>query len=79
MTTTVEWRKWNAMQTKPITNYDLLIRRSPEELAEFLWKRDIAIVEKASKAAGFTFTVDREECLKNVLDWLKQEVEDGRN
>lgn len=33
MTTTAEWRKWNAVQTKPVTNYDLLIRKTPEELA----------------------------------------------
>jgi len=36
MTTTAEWRKWNAMQTKPITNADRIRSMTDEELAEFL-------------------------------------------
>lgn len=29
MTTIAEWRKWNALRTKPITNYDRIISKSP--------------------------------------------------
>lgn len=29
MTTTAEWRKWNALRTKPLTNYDRLISKTP--------------------------------------------------
>ena len=32
MTTTVEWRKWNSLQTKPVTNYDRIISKTPKEL-----------------------------------------------
>lgn len=56
------------------TNYDRIISKTPEEMAVFLFNRDIDIVEKISEADGFTFTVDREKCLKNMLDWLKQEA-----
>lgn len=57
------------------TNADRIRAMTDEELAEFLWNRDIDIIEKASKATGFTFTVDRKQCLKNVLDWLREEGE----
>lgn len=57
------------------THGDQLRAMTDEELAEFLLNRDLDVVEKASKAAGFTYTVDREPCLANVIDWLKQEVE----
>lgn len=36
MATTVVWQKWNTLQTKPITNYEMLIRKTPEELASFM-------------------------------------------
>lgn len=61
---------------EPKTNADRIRAMSDEELAQFIWDRDIDIVEKASVAGQFTFTVDREECFKNVLDWLKKEVEE---
>jgi len=38
MATTVEWRKWNVMQTKPITNADRIRSMTDEELAAFLVK-----------------------------------------
>lgn len=61
---------------KPMTNADRIRAMSDEELAQFIWNRDIDIVEKASVAGQFTFTVDREKCFKNVLEWLKKEVEE---
>lgn len=57
------------------TNADRIRSMSDEELAQFIWNRDIDIVEKSSVVGQFTFTVDREKCFKNVLDWLKAEVE----
>lgn len=57
------------------TNADRIRAMSDKELASFLWNRDMDIVEKASKAIGFTFRVDEEQCLLNVLDWLRQEAE----
>ena len=57
------------------THGDQLRAMTDEELAEFLLNRDLDVVEKASKAAGFTYKVDREQRLVNVIDWLKQEVE----
>ena len=38
MTTTAEWRKWNAMQTKPITKADSIRAMSDEELADLFSK-----------------------------------------
>ena len=60
----------------PMTNADRIRAMSDEELAQFIWNRDIDIVEKSAVAGHFTFTVDREECFKNVLDWLKKEAEE---
>lgn len=63
---------------QPKTNYDRIRAMSAEELAEFLLNRDLNDVEKASKAVGFTYKVDKERCLANVIDWLKEEaVSDG--
>lgn len=58
------------------TNADRIRSMSDEELAQFIWNRDIDIVEKSAVAGQFTFTVDREKCFKNVLEWLKKEVEE---
>jgi len=58
------------------TNADRIRSMSDEELARFMWNRDIDIVEKAAKATGFTYTVDMEKCFENVLNWLKQEAAD---
>lgn len=56
------------------TNSDRIRGMSDSELAEFLLNRDLDVVEKSSKAVGFTYKVDREPCLVNVLEWLKQEA-----
>lgn len=68
----------NFVEPKPITNAGRIRSMTDEELAEFLLNRDLNDVEKASKAVGFTYKVDRERCLANVIDWLKEEaVSDG--
>lgn len=58
-----EWRKWNAVQTKPVTNYDLLIRKTPEEMAA--WIADHPVVSEYD---------ENNPQHKAWLDWLKQEV-----
>lgn len=58
-----------------MTNADKIRAMTDEELASFLWNRDMNIVEKASKAVGFTFRVDEEQCVSNILNWLKEEAE----
>lgn len=60
-----------------ITNGDKMRAMTDEELAEFLLNRDLDVVEKATKAVGFTYKVDREPCLVNVIDWLTQEAEEN--
>lgn len=37
MTTTTEWRKWNAMHTKPITNADHIRSMPDDEIGEWYW------------------------------------------
>ena len=60
---------------KPVTNADRLRSMTDAELAEFLWNRDIQIVERASKAAGFNYHYDEAQCIQNISDWLKSPVE----
>ena len=69
-------REWADALAHPKTNADRIRAMTDEELAEFLLNRDLGVVEKASKAVGFTYKVDREPCLVNVIDWLKQEAGD---
>lgn len=61
-------------EPKPMTNGDRIRSMTDEELAKFLLNRDLDVVKKASKAVGFIYKVDREQCLVNVIDWLKQGV-----
>lgn len=67
MTTIAEWRKWNALRTKPITNYDRIISKSPEEMAEFMAKTHC--VHKAPHCR-------ESDCTQCWLDWLQKEVSD---
>lgn len=62
MTTTAEWRKWNALNTKPVTNADRIRSKSDEELAE--WLCDIA---------GWLPMYEGK--MHPILDWLKEEAE----
>lgn len=60
---------------KTTTNANRIRAMTDEELAEFLWNRDIQIVERASKAAGFNYYYDEAQCIQNISDWLKTPVE----
>ena len=61
---------------KKQTSADFIRSMSNEELAKWLWMRDIAVVEKISKVGYFTYSADSEKCEKQLLDWLNQEVEE---
>lgn len=59
----------------PMTNYDLLIRKTPEELAEFLGK--VTAGGYGMCAPGHYDCTGKDSCAPCWLDWLKQEVEEG--
>lgn len=61
-------------ESRAVTNGDRIRRMTDDELAEFLLNRDLDVVKQVSKAFGFIYKVDREQCLVNVIDWLKQEA-----
>ena len=58
-----------------ITHYDLLIRKTPEELAEFLWSIGASPFNGAVYINGKPIfsTADGNKW----LDWLRQEADDG--
>ena len=70
MTTTAEWRKWNAMHTKPITNADRIRAMTDEELAEFIGGDPMHDI-----CPSDCFEDPDRPCKVCVLKWLKQEGE----
>ena len=62
MTTTAEWRKWNALNTKPVTNADRIRAMTDEELAAYLSG------DEAYERTHWTMI--------HWLDWLKEEAID---
>lgn len=73
MTTTAEWRKWNAVQTKSITNADRIRSMTDEEMAEFMVKIEVA----AYKRREPDVVCNEERFKAQWLDWLKKEVTIG--
>ena len=74
MTTTAEWRKWNAMQTKPITKGDLIRAMTDEELAEFMCHN------VSNGTVNCAFCAAAEFCRighNGWLYWLQEEITDG--
>ena len=70
MTTTAEWRKWNAIRTKPITNADRIRSMTDEKLAN--WLEQFASCELCPairERCGYG-----DGCVKAWLDWLKEEA-----
>lgn len=60
--------RWREKETeKPLTKYDLLLRKSPEEMASFIQQ-----VEVESTCAG-------DRSYMEILDWLKQEADHAEN
>ena len=63
----------SSFKPKPITNYDLLIRKSPDELAEWLANnQDCYACPFFDDGEGICKGGD--SCRGMMLDWLKQEV-----
>lgn len=58
---------------KPVTNYDRIIRKSPEELA-VLFEDMGDCPPRACPHDGEGANVTRKDCLACWIDWLKQEV-----
>ena len=52
---------------EPLTNYDRIISKSPEELAKFIANIEC---EPTEACAG-------KSCDQCILEWLKKEAEDG--
>ena len=55
---------------EPLTNYDSLIRKTPEEMAEWLAKHN----EKSAVCPNFGARSCQASCKQCWLDWLKQEA-----
>ena len=76
---TILCSEWEAVIVpKPATNYDRLIRKTPEELAHWIdehecasWCPDNPRVDMETKEC----LENDGECWKCVLDWLKEEGE----
>lgn len=62
---------------KPITNYDLLIRKTPEEMAEKIGESIDCEVCKTMhhSESGECPSRQHQSCVDFWLDWLKQECE----
>ena len=64
---------------KPMTNADRMRTMTDEELADFILKRDIGIVDRLSQLQVFIYNFDVEKGKKDLLAWLKREVDDETN
>lgn len=61
---------YNPRNSKPLTNYDRLICKTPEELADFVAKALYGMLGGQPCLVGEGF----EDCKNRWLNWLKQEV-----
>lgn len=66
---------------QPFTNYDMILAKTPGELAEWLVDRDLDVVNKIVDAANVNSKIkyDKRKCVDDVADWLRSpvEVDDG--
>ena len=53
-----------------VTNYDCIISKTPEELADFVAKALYGMLDGQPCLVGYGF----EDCKNRWLNWLKQEV-----
>lgn len=70
------WWDCEFQNRKPITNYDRIISKTPEELADFLyatWKEQDAFKKDVCERCPDTSCQP-----KCWLDWLKQQTEDHK-
>ena len=61
---------------KPPTNYDKLISKSPEEMAEFIVQQRFCGLNKIADSLSVDLTEYHIRCKNNALEWLK-EATDG--
>lgn len=76
MTTTIEWRKWNTLQTKPITKADRIRAMNDEELAG--WVAELSTAPNCTGKCHKDYEVYgelRTFCHDCWLDWLRQEAD----
>lgn len=63
---------------KPLTNYDLLIRKTPEEMAEWMAKNQDCYACVYSDDEGRCIKARKgRHCQEILLDWLKSPAEEG--
>lgn len=62
-------------QSRHISNADIIRAMTDEELADFLAKQRFCTVNAIADKFGFDVTLAFLTGRKNMLDWLKQEVE----
>ena len=60
---------------KPQTNADRIRALTDEELAEYLWDRDVGILNEVKRSSGITYKYDSNKCKEDICCWLKQEAE----
>lgn len=58
---------------KPMTNADRIRAMTEEELAEWLFLRDLGVVNKLIFAANIRNAIryDKEKCVDDIVEWLK--------
>lgn len=61
----------NGNQFKPKNPADQIRDMTDDQLAEFLWHREIQIVKRLSEALGFTYYYNETRCKQNIKEWLK--------
>lgn len=60
-------------EKKPVTNYDRIVSKSPEELAEFMWIRGCPTAAMCDACIKSSMDKDCKECW---LEYLKRVVEE---
>lgn len=68
-------KEWADSISEPKTKADQIRTMTDQELAEFLIIRDLHVAEEAARVGGFSYKIDREQCLASVIRWLKEEAE----
>ena len=72
--------RFKVVETKPLTNYDRLISKTPEELAEWFCRVQFRAGDVCPPEHGWTLCQYAEGCKDCWLSWLKspvEEVQDG--
>lgn len=71
----LQWYDAHITPAKPQTNADKIRQLTDEELADFITRQRFSVVNTLADKLGIDVTVAFIISRKNVLDWLKREVE----